>query len=91
MACVWDPGVVVVSSNTFEVVRLKLMMGIMKARKLMMVTRVMVGNRSVGGEGPWLGPEEVLIYLRAGREVVVMLMETPVVSLRRYPELNSWL
>ena len=89
MACVGDPGVVVDSSNTLEVVRLEVM-GIlmMKARKLI---RVMVGNRSVGGEGPRLGLEEVLIYLRAWREVIVMLMETPVVSLRRYPELHSWL
>ena len=40
---------VVVSSNTLEVVRLKMMrILMMKARKLMMVTRVMVGNRSVG-------------------------------------------
>ena len=90
MASVACVGVVVVSSNTSEVVRLKVMMGILmvKARKLI---RVMVGNRSVGGEGPRLGLEEVLIYLRAWREVIVMLMETPVVSLRRYPELHSWL
>ena len=57
------------------------------------VTRVMIGNRSVGGEGPWLGLEKVLIYLGTGGEVVVMLvlMEASVVSLRRYPELHSWL
>ena len=49
MACVGDPGVVAGSSNTLEVVRLKMMRILMiKARKLMMVTRVMVGNRSVG-------------------------------------------
>ena len=56
-------------------------------------TRSVIWNRSVGGKCPWLGLEKVLIYLGAGGEVAVMmmLMEASVVSLRRYPELHSWL
>ena len=64
------------------------MMGI-----LMCATRVVIWNRSVGGKGPWLGLEKVLIYLGTWGEVIVMLMlmEASVVSLRRYPKLHSWL
>ena len=47
MACVGNPGVVVVSSDTLEVVRLKVMMGILMMG-LMMMTWTMVRNRSVG-------------------------------------------
>ena len=71
-----------------------MMLGIwMMVRISVTVTREMIGNRSVGGEGPWLGLEKVLIYLGTGGEVVVMLMltEASVVGLRRYPELHSWL
>ena len=45
MALVGDLGVVVVSSNTLEVVRLKVMMEILMR---LMMTRMMVRNRSVG-------------------------------------------
>ena len=57
------------------------------------VIRMMIWDRSVGGKCPWLGLEKVLIYLGTGGKVAGMLrvMEASVVSLRRYPELHSWL
>ena len=60
---------------------------------VMLVTQLVIWNWSVGGKGPWLWLEKVLIYLGTGGEVAVMLMlmEASVVSLRRYPELHSWL
>lgn len=60
---------------------------------MMLVTQLVIWNRSVGRKGPWLRLEKVLIYLGTRGEVAVMqmLMEASVVSLRRYPELHSWL
>ena len=66
----------------------------MRILMMMLATWVGIGDRSVGGKCPWLGLEKVLIYLGTGGKVaavMLMLMEASVVSLRRYPELHSWL
>ena len=67
----------------------------MMIRILMMMLATWVGirDRSVGGKCPRLGLEKVLIYLGTWGKVAGMLrvMEASVVSLRRYPELHSWL
>ena len=81
-------GHLVVSANRLEIVRM--MMGILM---MVWVIRMMIWDRSVGGKCPWLWLEKVLIYLGTWGKVAGMLrvMEASVVSLRRYPELHSWL
>ena len=58
------------------------------------MTLMMLGHWPVGREDPRLGLEEILIYLRAGREAAVLVLvevEATVVWLRGDPELQSWL